>query len=733
MLLNNKTKKIISALLLISIMLPTVLFSTPKKVSAQITVTDAVNAVFNTITSIFTQSGTASTIVQTGSILKSAMIELGKQLLKVAAKQLLAKMTQATINWINSDFHGAPLFLENPESFFRDIAKSQVRSIVDMIGYDTFRFPFGPQTALNVISSYKSQLAENSQYTLSKVINDPDLLIKYRNDFNYGGWNGFLINTQYPQNNYLGFQGIIQQNLASRLEGTLVAPAQKVQNLLQQGMGFLSPQTCPSNLSYNNGTNEFVKPSFKSKIPYNAPEYTATSQREIDNYNADYNADVAVERAAWASTNTCPGGLVSTTPGSVAANQISTALSIPFLTTALDGALGNSLAAIFDALINHFLDKGLNALSDTISPGSGSDDNWTYNGQSLSSGASINNGAPVGALNIPQNVSVDVGQGTSTTISGGTGPYNMIPQTQTSKAIATATVSNAGSSGPKITVIGVASGTTSATVFDSSTPSKTVTITITVNAIGALVAVPPNVSTNINNPFVTSISGGEGNYSIQTGPNEAIALAIISGTNLILTGIAPGTTSATVQDSSTPPKNVTIGVTIIDPSVLILSQQDVFTYTGQTSYTTISGGNKPYLIIVANNSDVATATILGDIITVTGRKQGEASIMFRDSSPSPKTATVAITIANPLIVSPHSLSVNRSGSFNQLRTAVASISGGTAPYSVIQTPESATISSATIVGNTLRVTGLSRGTTSVLVKDSSIAHPQTFPVSITVN
>ncbi|MEK7499840.1 MAG: hypothetical protein AAB649_04510, partial [Patescibacteria group bacterium] len=482
---KSKIKKIIPSLLIFAILLPNIFFTIPQKTEAALPVTDIPNTISTTLTSVFAGTTSGSTVVQTGIIIKNAAIEIGKQLLKVAAKQLLAKMTQATINWINSDFHGSPLFIENPESFFRDIAKSQVRNLVDMIGYDTFKFPFGRQTALNVISSYKKQFEINAQYSLSKVLNDPDLLVRYRND-HYGGWNGFLVNTQYPQNNYLGFNQLVQQNLASRLEGTLQAPAQKVQSLLQQGMGFLSPQTCPSNPKYNNGRNEFLKPSFKP---------TAGPANEGED---EYFDRVEKEKISWSEKNVCPGGLVSTTPGSVAANQISTALNMPFLTTALDGALGNSIAAIFDALINHFMSKGLNALTEVVSPTP--DDNWSYDGGIL--GDSGGYGGGVGTfktLNIPNNVSVRVGESTSVPVSGGSGNYSIKTPPDATKA--TASISTSGSSGATLTVTGVAQAntstitrTTTVVVQDSSDTSITpISINITVNASGVFAVIPARI------------------------------------------------------------------------------------------------------------------------------------------------------------------------------------------------------------------------------------------------
>src|SRR3972149_12309962 len=249
---NKIIQKFIPCLLSISILTPAIFSSFGvKKAEAQETapigvpVNDFPAQIY---LKIITTNTTTSSIIDN----KSWMQKLLEQLLKLAAKRLLAQMTQATINWINSGFHGSPLFLENPESFFRDIAKSQVKNLVDMIGYDTFRFPFGKEVALQVIDSYKSQLEINAQYTLSKVINDPVLLNNYRNDFNIGGWNGFLINTQYPQNNYIGFQMMATEELARRLQGTTQNAAQKVQTVLDQGMGFLSPQICPTNSAYNN-------------------------------------------------------------------------------------------------------------------------------------------------------------------------------------------------------------------------------------------------------------------------------------------------------------------------------------------------------------------------------------------------------------------------------------------------------------------------------------------------
>jgi len=392
MSLKNKTIKFISAFLLILILVPTVLFFRPRQAEAfwwSSWVTDIMTGNTTAQATLSAGANVTSTAVQ----IKNVALEVIKQVLRTIARKALQQITKSTVNWINSGFHGNPLFIENSDSFFKDIAKYEIKNIIDTYGYNAILYPFGKSFALNTLNSYSRQASDNAAYTLSKVMTDPVLLKSYQNDFNVGGWNGFLINTQYPQNNYLGFQMLATEQLAGKLRGTVQNAAEKVQTTLQQGMGFLSPQTCPSNKNYNNGKNEFQKPTFKSKDVYNPPmqsEYE--TQEELDAalkaYNNTYNNQVAVEKLAWSAENYCPGGLVATTPGSVVGGQITKALGANQDSTTLAGAMGNSISVILDTLLNHFLDKGLNALTSRSNPAP--TDNWTYDGQELGSPAGAN-------------------------------------------------------------------------------------------------------------------------------------------------------------------------------------------------------------------------------------------------------------------------------------------------------------------------------------------------------
>ncbi len=393
---NRTTQRIISTLILILVILPVVLLAKPKQADAQFAA--VVHDPLHTVVSVFIGGTTTASAVSGSSNLglhiKDIVLEVLKEVVRTIEKKLLQEMTKSMVNWINSGFHGSPLFLTNSDAFFKDIAQTEIKNVVGLFGYDPNKYPFGESFALNIINSYKKQFADNAAYSLNQVMS-PTMAANYRNNFNYGGWNGFLINTQYQQNNYLGFQMMATDDIARRLAGTTQTAVQKVQTTLQQGMGFLSPQTCPSNPRYNNGINEFQKPSFTPPV-YDTQGYIQYIDTSITDLSQQYNAASAAYAAAYNAQsdaakaafydpngpNVCPGGLKATTPGFVAANQIVTALGSDFRKTELGGAVGASIGAILDTLVNHFVDKGLNALAGVVNPPPAVD-TWSYKGNTL--------------------------------------------------------------------------------------------------------------------------------------------------------------------------------------------------------------------------------------------------------------------------------------------------------------------------------------------------------------
>ena len=108
---NHKIQKIISSLIVVLMFAPALLFfSVPKEA-------DAFWGGF--IIDFFapgiagsTAAGAGANVTTVALSYKQLAKEIGKEILRNIAKRALQAMTKSTLNWINSGFHGAPLFLE---------------------------------------------------------------------------------------------------------------------------------------------------------------------------------------------------------------------------------------------------------------------------------------------------------------------------------------------------------------------------------------------------------------------------------------------------------------------------------------------------------------------------------------------------------------------------------------------------------------------------------------------
>ncbi len=352
--INKKIQKLISIFLILAVLSPVAIaFSLPKRAEA-------------TGLPVIDIPQTLEIIRQN---IKDYLKEIIKQFLMAVARKLIDKMTQSTINWINSGFKGKPLFVENQKSFFNDIKKDELKNLINVVAYDHARFPFGKDYALGLINQTKDTFESDTQYTLSKYTNDTAFLDSCQNDFNACGWDGLLMNTIFPQNNSLGYQMMANEELVNRLTG----PDSKVATIqgdIQKGMGFMSPQVCKSNPSWDDSKLSGGLP--KNEEPkYNPPNpsaYTDPDAFEQANsaYNEQYSQLTQKARADFQKKYSCPEGPAATTPGSVVASSIMNALGSKQRQGELGAALGNSLSAVFDALINKLMSAGLSKLTNTI-------------------------------------------------------------------------------------------------------------------------------------------------------------------------------------------------------------------------------------------------------------------------------------------------------------------------------------------------------------------------------
>lgn len=168
------------------------------------------------------------------------------------ARHLIDNLTNSTINWINSGFHGSPQFMQDPIGDLGNIANGIAGSYIQSIGAGALCSPF----RLNIEIALRNAFLQNqrrpgqsstAQCTFTGTIANLQNFID--GDFSKGGWQGWFEMTQTPTGNpygsYLQAQATIQSDQARSLE---VAKMQA-----DWGQGFLSHDTCKQNPQDPNG------------------------------------------------------------------------------------------------------------------------------------------------------------------------------------------------------------------------------------------------------------------------------------------------------------------------------------------------------------------------------------------------------------------------------------------------------------------------------------------------
>lgn len=301
---------------------------------------------------------TGQQTANTATTVKDFVIKLAAQVLKAIAQVLLNKLTEATVNWINGGFKGAPQFVENPKSFFKNIGDTQLENLIDTIGYNASKFPYGREVSQALISSYRnknSDVGKEMTYTLTNIVGSE--ANKFQKDFRVGGWAAYEAYSQNPANNAFGSLFLAADKAAKIVN----AAKQQVEKEIDRSQGFLNQRMC---------TKWKTAPQVAATTQTGSGQQNPTPTNQFFLGGAQKDSDCL----EWKTLS----------PGSIVQSQINQALGSKFAQSQLGAALGNSLSSILNALTTSLFNKGLTALS-TI----GKDDSnsgstvWSYEGQTL--------------------------------------------------------------------------------------------------------------------------------------------------------------------------------------------------------------------------------------------------------------------------------------------------------------------------------------------------------------
>jgi len=140
---------------------------------------------------------------------------------------------KATVAWINSGFQGNPVFVDNPEQFFADIADIQAGQFLNELSNGFLCSPIKNIVRVNLATSYNNRVGNRqNQCTFTGVSGNLDKFMSGQS-FSWADWVSY---TQVPQNNPTG--ATIYGNI--ELDRRIAQSVGTQSKLLEWGRGFLS-------------------------------------------------------------------------------------------------------------------------------------------------------------------------------------------------------------------------------------------------------------------------------------------------------------------------------------------------------------------------------------------------------------------------------------------------------------------------------------------------------------
>ena len=220
-----------------------------------------------------------------------------------------------------------------------------------------------------------------------------------------------------------------------------------------------------------------------------------------------------------------------------------------------------------------------------------------------------------------------------------------------------------------------------------------------------------------------AVGGGTAPY-IATSSNAALVSVLLAGNSLKLTGLSAGSANVLIIDSTGATSNIAV---VVPPTnglpLFTTSPASISVAVGEKPTYSLGGGTAPYSV-ASSNAGVASASVVGSILTVIGNSAGNASLVVRDNVAG--IVIVAVNVPTPAGVAlfttaPPAITVAIGAAPGY------SVGGGVGPYSA--TTSNASVAIVSLAGGNLTVAGVAAGSANIVVRDSSGAL-LTIPVTV---
>jgi len=245
-----------------------------------------------------------------------------KSIGRLVIKMLLQKLTTSTVEWINGGYDGSPKFIQDPGTFFKDMAKDEVLQFGIELNDKTL-YPFAQSFMQAETSKIKNTFSNNAKYSFDIMMQQTNPNYTpggFQDDFSQGGWYAWDAMTQMDANNPMGFAMMASKELEKRISEKV----QEKKDELAQSGGYLGDRRCvnPTGVTWQ----EHQDALRGSSNMYN--NETGTARRCLQ----------------WATVT--PGGMIADAATKTMNYQSDSLLKADDLNAAI--------AAIIDALLNSF-------------------------------------------------------------------------------------------------------------------------------------------------------------------------------------------------------------------------------------------------------------------------------------------------------------------------------------------------------------------------------------------
>ena len=236
----------------------------------------------------------------------------------------------------------------------------------------------------------------------------------------------------------------------------------------------------------------------------------------------------------------------------------------------------------------------------------------------------------------------------------------------------------------------------------------------------ALATVPTlneyNVTVGLGQTATITAQNGVSLY-IGANSNTAAATIAVNGTQMMVKGLAPGSTSVQVCTVGTASDCTTLTVTVQTTAVtgITFNPSSLSMTAGASQSVTITGGNGTYSLSGNSNTTIASTNFSGSTLTVNAVAAGSATITVCDTSNVCGTLSVTVNAAassGGISFSQNNLSLTTGGS------QVVTISGGNGVYNATGNSNSGVVSTS-VSGNAITMYAITAGNATITVCDTS--------------